>query len=573
MKFIEFDPLKCDECYRCLRNCPTKAIAFNDNHREIIDDRCIKCGICQLHCEKGALQIHLDIDKVKMSIQRGDMVIASVAPSYAGAFDSEQAKLIYNILIKLGFTIVEETAIGAELVSGEYERMIAQSQRDNIITSCCPSSNYLIEQYYPEAIPSMLGVISPMVAHGKNLKDRYGSESFVVFIGPCLAKKAEAEEFSEAIDAVITFRELEEWIEGECLDLSKLSVDENSMGASKRGKAYPLGGSLWKSDLKTRINPRYEYIHIDGIESCHEFLKAVSDRSISGYCAELNICQGSCLNGPDLPKNAANYYERISRLKASIDESNECLHDEIETTNEEVACMDLSRVFTSKLVDEEISENEVLAVLSQMGKDLCEDRLNCGACGYTTCYEKAEAVVLGYSSPDMCMDLLRKNAEDIRSTIFENSPNAICIFDEDFRLREVNPSFNRIFNPDQVGVRHWPIHAFIDHEIFTEFKRSRNNILTRKIELDLTDRIVIANLVKLDKDQLNIGIFTDVTAAEKHREELTRVKEKTVETCQAVIDRQMRVVQEIASLLGETAAETKAGLNQLRDIVLEDKEF
>lgn len=573
MNFIEFDPQKCDECYKCLRVCPTKAIAFTKESRNIIDDRCIKCGMCQMECQSGALSIHLDINKVRQAIGQGKKVVATIAPSYAGVFTLSDPLLMVSALKELGFSHVEETAHGAELVSLQYEKEIIEGNADNIITSCCPSSNYLIEHYYPQAIDSVIKVVSPMIAHGMDLKSRYGSEVFVVFIGPCLAKKAEADEFEQSIDAVITFRELEEWMEFVNLSFEGLTPDSFDCPATMRGKSYPLGGSLWKSDMQSRINPKYKYIHVDGIENCKSFLSAVSEKKITGYCAELNICSGSCLNGPDMPKNAPGLFERMSRLQNYAKEKTIDDAAEYEKMFKRNQSLDLGRQFTNKSSISLVKEADVKKILVEMGKDSEADQLNCGACGYSTCYDKAVAVTEGYSDKEMCFDRLRKNAENMRSAIFENSPNAICIIDDELRIREVNPSFNHMFNSNNIKVKYWPIQAFIQNDVFDELGENNSSILGRRIYINDLDKTFLSNFVKLENNALTVGIFTDITIAEKNQNELRRVKEETIRTCQDVIDKQMRVVQEIASLLGETTAETKIGLNQLKNIVLEEGDF
>lgn len=572
MKFISFDANKCDECFKCLRACPTKAIAFTNKSHHIIDERCIKCGLCQLHCPEGALSIELDLNHVQRLIKKNKKVIASLAPSFAGAFNMSNPHQMSTALRELGFFAVEETARGAEMISKSYEKIIESGKQDNIITSCCPSSNYLIEHYYSNAVNAVIQYVSPMLAHGHDIKERYGNDVFVVFIGPCLAKKAEAVEMPGSIDAVITFRELEKWLDEEAIILDQLELSAFDTPVTERGRAYPLGGSLWREDLKTRINPQYEYIHVDGIENCHEFLKAVENDEIHGYCAELNICSGSCLNGPNLPANTPNQFKRMQLVKQHVSDLSKTIPDQKDPISFNMENDDhLKRKFTSKPIDTQgINENEVAAILVKMGKYTEQDQLNCNACGYSTCYDKAIAVTLGHSDINMCLDSLRKKAEGLQSIIFESSPNAICILDSEQRIQEVNPAFHRLFNASQIKLTYWPIAALIEDKIFDEIIESQESTMSKKIYIESLDRTFFFNIVRVNEGKTYVGIFTDITQEEFNRQELAKVKAETLKTCQEVIDHQMRVAQEIASLLGETTAETKIGLNKLKGLVLSD---
>ncbi len=568
MKFINFDAEKCDECFKCLRACPTKAIAFTNKSHHIIDDLCIKCGLCQMHCPEGALTIQLDLDSVQRAIKSGKKVVASIAPSFAGSFDLKHPNQMHTALKALGFFAIEETARGAEIVSLEYEKTIALGEKKNIITSCCPSSNYLIEHYFPEAIDVVIPTVSPMLAHGFDLKERYGTDAYVVFIGPCLAKKAEAVEIEGAIDAVITFRELEKWLIEQGIAIETLAQTPFSTPVSKRGRAYPLGGSLWKSDLKTRINPTYDYVHVDGIENCESFLKSITSGEISGYCAELNICDGSCVNGPNMPDSAPNMFKRMQKVKQHVQSQEGYSDVEIPF---ELSPEQLRRSFHSKSTNEApVNDLEVAEVLMKMGKYSEQDQLNCNACGYTTCYDKAVAVIRGHSDINMCMDSLRKKAEGLQSIIFEASPNAICILDQELRIQAVNPSFHNLFNSSRIKLNYWPIAALIEDPIFDDLLSSGELRVSKKIYLESVDKSFFSNVVQLNEGKTIVGIFTDITQAENNRQELERVKAETISTCQEVIDHQMRIAQEIASLLGETTAETKIGLNKLKKLVLSD---
>lgn len=552
MKFIEFHEEKCDECFKCLRNCPTKAISFSKLERTIIDDLCIKCGKCLTCCSQKALTLHYDKNYVKTLIAGSKKVVATLAPSFAGLFDMENPQQMVSGLKALGFDYVEETARGAELVSSHYDEIIQSQEMENVITSCCPSSMYLMQHNYKEAIKSALPIMSPMVAHGRDIKARYG-DVFTVFIGPCVAKKAEAMEFRDAIDAVITFRELEEWMEEENIELKSFEPVDFDAVSSNRGKAYPIGVHVEQTN--------YHTVHLAGVDSCEEFLKAVNSGKVKGFCAELNICSGSCLDGPEIPKQAPNLFERMEKLRKYIATDN--MKEDIEFS------VPISRTFddwtnTHKKVD----ENAIFEVLITMEKYSETDQINCGACGYSTCYDKAKAVVLGYSDIELCMERLKHKVESLQSIIFDNSPNAICILDEEQRIKELNPSFCKIFNEDHTKLVGWPIHAVISNDIFEKLRLPDTDRLSQKLRLEDIDKTFFVNLIKIHDGQTFVGIFTDISYEEENRVEMQHMKAETLDTVQQVIEKQMRVAQEIASLLGETTAETKLGLNHLRDLIL-----
>jgi PAS domain-containing protein len=503
---------------------------------------------------------------VKRAIHQKRKVVASLAPSFAGVFNLEQSGQIVSALKKLGFNAVEETARGAEIVSLEYEKVISEGKHDNIITSCCPSSNYLIQRYYKKALDSVIPVVSPMVAHGYDIKKRYGNDTFVVFIGPCLAKKAEAVDMPDSIDAVITFKELTKWLEEEHIHFESLEPFGFETPSTRRGRAYPLGGSLWRGDMKTRIKSDYTYVHVDGIEACETFLQAVDDGDITGFCAELNICSGSCLNGPDMPDDAPNLFKRMSLMTTHANS------DGADTKAFEpcrVAPSDLHRNFPPKSTGfPPINDNQISEILIQMEKYTEKDQLNCGACGYSTCYDKAVAISRDLSDVNMCLDTLRRKAESLQSIIFENSPNAICILDSALRIQEVNPSFNKLLNASKIKLTHWPIAALVDDPIFEEIVTGDSTHHSKKIYLPSILRTFYTNVVKLNNGKIYVVILTDITEYENSKEEFERVKAETLITCQEVIDKQMRIAQEIASILGETTAETKMGLNKLKKLVL-----
>jgi len=576
MKFIEFDQKKCDSCYKCLRTCPTKAISFNKDSRKVIDNLCIKCGLCQQSCPQGALKIRSNVEAVENLIAHGESVAVSIAPSFVGAFGLDQPEIMVGALKELGFSIVEETAVGAEMVAKEYDQYIEETEKDVIITSCCPSANYFIEQHFPFLIPSVIPVVSPMVAHGKTIKAHYGHETKVVFIGPCLAKIAEAEEMGEAIDEVLTFDELDQMIKAKGKRLYDYTPKTFDRTSHARGRAFPLGGSL-KKDGKVTKDEKFRFFHVDGIEACKTMIDEIRIGSLKQCCIEMNICEGSCLNGPEMPKNylgrfarelfMRNYVEKaklgpVSELAKGIDE------DEEETVKK----VSLKREFQNKQDYQQEPNIEVIRqTMARMGKYTKEDELNCGACGYKTCYEKAKAVFLGYSDIDTCLPYLREKAESMQNTMIENSPNAVVVMNAVLEIIEVNPSFMRMFNQENLPVEEMPIKLFINHPIFQEVVDQGGSIHNQKIYVDDLERYYFINIVRMEDSDNLLAFLTDITQDEIHQKEFKKVKEETLQKTQEVIDKQMRVAQEIASLLGETTAETKMSLKSLNELVLIDR--
>lgn len=562
MKFIQFDSEKCDSCYKCLRTCPTKAISFNKNSRQIVDELCIKCGLCQQSCPREALSIRSSTMIVRDMIASGEQVIVTIAPSFVGAFGLKEPGRMVALLKKIGFSEVEETAVGADLVVDEYKRFLIETENDVVITSCCPSAYYLIEQHYPHIIPNLIPVVSPMVAHGRSIKERFGQEVKTVFIGPCLAKMAEAEESENAIDAVLTFAELEEMMKEDSLKLHEFEPEAFHIKTSSVGRAFPLGIDFEDHEKN------YQYLHVDGIESCKEVLKEIRNGSLKNCCIEINICEGSCLGGPDMPKNSLGTYSRQLFVKDYIDSKKNDMEKipAIETK------VNLKKEFTDKqMFKSEPNISMVYNILKQMGKYTKEDELNCGACGYKTCYDKAKAVFYGYSDIETCLPYLQEKAESMQSIMIEHSPNAVVLLDNELVVQEVNPTFNKIFNKDNLPVEDMPIKLFVDHPIFEEIIKNKENITNQKIYIKEYNTYYFANLVYIEDDQMIIGFLTDISSDIHRQKEFERVKEETLLKTQEVIDKQMRVAQEIASLLGETTAETKMSLKSLNNLVLQER--
>ncbi|HWR61531.1 MAG TPA: [Fe-Fe] hydrogenase large subunit C-terminal domain-containing protein [Clostridia bacterium] len=569
MNFINFSRANCRNCYRCLRSCPVKAIQIKDEQANIIEDRCIACGHCLLSCPQDARNIRSDISEVRAALKSGRTVIASLAPSFAGAFDMLEAGQMAAALKQLGISIVEETAVGADIVTGLYREHMKEGGKANLITTCCPSANYLIEKYHPSLIQYMLPVASPMLAHGRLLKHVHSQEAYVVFIGPCVAKKAEAfgMQYLGSIDAVLTFEELNQWFLEEGIDIKSLVPDIFSSNPSSGGRRYPVSGGVLDS-ISGGDTYGYTLLRVDGFSKCMKVFQALEMGLLNNTCVEVSICEGSCLGGPGMPKDNMNYFKYYQSIREHAAKA-PATASTGQATDGRPASISFSKSFFDKsLPPTPAAEEELSRILQGMGKFTPSDELNCGACGYNSCREKAKAVIDGMAEMSMCLPYMRSKAESMTNIIFDQSPNIIMLIDEDLNIKEFNPTAERLLKVSAQEAKDRPIDLLMDDSGFAAVVRTKTSIYKQKLSLMQHGLVFMTNLVYLEKQKLILAIMTDITLDEKHQEELARVKQNTLEAAQKVITKQMRVAQEIAGLLGETTAETKVILTKLKEIVV-----
>lgn len=565
MKFINYSNENCNHCYKCIRVCSPKAISIFEKTASIDQKRCISCGECYVTCEQEALYIIDKVSEIKKAFNSSQKVIVSLAPTFPGAFETTERGQMITALKQLGFNRVEETAVGGDLVMEAYEEYLENTEKNNVIATTCPSTNYLIEKYYPNLRENMIPIISPMIAHGKLLKKEYGSDCHVVYIGSCLAKKAEARERQNrgTVDTVLTFVELKGWLEQEGIDLKTLSVSEFDKEGSKKGSMIPCKMDFSRPGIK-----RFEKMVVTGVENSKEILESLSQGELKHVFLEVASCERGCINGTGMPKDDISYYIRRKRTKEYLQEKRPEKSME-RSEKKELASYELAKMIYDQSVEiPKYSREEVERVLRSMGKNRKEEELNCDACGYGTCRANAESILRGTSQVNMCLPFMRAKAESLKNVIFDHSPNAIFMVDFNFHVREFNPSSERIFQVSSEEMKDRPIGKVIPDDLFQKVMDTKINTIGKKVEYPRYGVILIANIIYLEDEGILMAIMTDVTSAEKNKEELERVKGETIHAAQNVIDKQMRVAQEIASLLGETTAETKVTLSKLKEIVL-----
>jgi iron only hydrogenase large subunit-like protein len=568
MELINFSKANCRSCYKCLRSCPVKAIRIKNDQAKIVEERCVACGQCLVVCPQNARQIKSDAYKIKNAILTGKTNIAIVAPSFAGAFSLEAPGQLVSALKKLGFQRVEEVALGAQVVTDLYMDYIKNGDRKSYITTSCPSINYLIETYYPSLIEFLIPVDSPMLAHGKILKNTYDN-CFVTFIGPCTAKKFESVESDNygIIDAVLTFDELSKLLEEKQINLKELDplpFDENG---TLTGRLFPVPGKLSSEFEGKKINS-YENITVDGMDRCLQLFKAMESGSIDNVIIEALACRGGCINGPAMPKDEVDFFTRQRSIKKYIKENST---KDVFLLPESLKQICFSKTFKDRSLKKSIIDEEnITQILRKLGKYTHSDELNCGVCGYNTCREKAQAVLEGMAEVNMCIHYIRNKAESITNVVFETSPNAIFTLDEDLLVKDFNPASEKMFNIKFEEIKDKPICMIMEDSSFYKVKETKQNMIGNRVFLNNHEMVVLENIIYLENHGVFLVIINDITMQEKSKGELAIVKEKTLDAAQAVIEKQMRVAQEIASLLGETTAETKVILTKLKAIALGD---
>lgn len=549
-KFLQLKKSNCKNCYKCIRNCPVKSIKFADGQANIIPDECILCGRCFVNCPQDAKQIRDDVPRVKEMIASGKKVIASVAPSFIAEFPLMDFAAMKSALLKLGFADAQETAIGATIVKTEYEKMIASGKHDVIISSCCHSVNALIQKYYPSVLPYLADVLSPMLAHCRVIKEE-NPGACVVFIGPCISKKEEAELYGEC-DVALTYEELEAW-------MNEAGVvpagDSTEPDEGKRGRFFPIKGGIIKS-MHTE-NTGFTYLAVDGVQNCIAAIKEIESGALKNCFIEMNACEGACINGPAISHHHKPLLSGEVKVVAFAGD------DEFRVAMPIDTFKNIPYIGTHEKIPGEAAIKEILA---KMGKTSPEQELNCGSCGYPTCREKAIAVYQGKADLSMCLPFLKEKAETFSGYVINNTPNAIFVLDENLCVQQINKAGCALFNlktpSDILGS---PIVRLLNPADYLGVMTSGVPIKEKKHYLAEYKKYVAETIVYDHEYHIVFSIMRDITSEEERQSERSELCNKTVAITNEVIEKQMRVVQEIASLLGETTAETKIALTQLKD--------
>ncbi|MDI6755606.1 MAG: [Fe-Fe] hydrogenase large subunit C-terminal domain-containing protein, partial [Thermodesulfobacteriota bacterium] len=405
---------KCRRCYTCVRKCPAKAIKVEEGQAKVVKERCIACGSCAKVCHQGAKAVRDSTGIVKELFWNNAKVIACLAPSFPAAFPQARPGQIISAVKALGFTEVMEVAFGADLVAKAHARLMRRNGNKLVISSPCPALVLYVKKYFPSLVPSLSPIVSPMAAMGRIIKRVYCPEAKMVFVGPCIAKKAEIEdpEVAGDVDAVLTFEELERMFKEAGIDVEKLLESDADGPVPRLGRIFPVPGGLLRSaELKEDICQN-QVLVTEGKEACTQILNELLEDAVEVKFLDLLFCEG-CINGPAYPNGLSVFARKESvanYVKKKLTEEREARHL---ADMRKYRKVDLSRTFSSE--DHRLptpSYAIIREILRRTNKIHTDDELNCGACGYSSCQEKASAVYWGLAENEMCLPYLIDQLEE-----------------------------------------------------------------------------------------------------------------------------------------------------------------
>lgn len=550
---------RCRDCYRCVRVCPASAIKMQDGQAQVLPERCIACGTCIVNCPQHAKEYRPELTKVLDLLASGLPVALSIAPSFVSYYEEWKHKRLPSAMRMAGFRLVGETAVGAwhtALASRAY--IEAHPGQSHICTACPAVVNY-ISHCFPQLSDLLVPVASPMRMHARLIKES-SPRMKVVFVGPCVAKKDEAtwQSTHEEIDAVLTFEELNELLSIKEIDLQR--CEESSFDQTVPGEArlFPLEGGLLRTAAMDDNLLSCETLAVSGFREIKQAFEAVSQRA-EPIIIEPLWCKNGCIAGPSF-RSECNFVSGRQRVLT------------FNKKHPGSAEPELSR-FTHTGFDTQVchpkvvhSEESIAQVLRKTGKHSKQDELNCTACGYASCREKAIAVLDGLAEIQMCMPFMRRTAESRFETIIARDPNGIVLLADDLTIVHMNPSFKKMFSCSDALIGR-KISYLIDPDSFEKLVVGKEEVVRSVMHFAPYNLICHVVAYSLPEQRQYAGIFMDITDRQSSREKLDELKSEALIKAQELVDHQIGMAQELARFLGEHTAKGEVLLKKLIDSI------
>ena len=547
---------ECQDCYKCVRQCPVKAIQVRDAYATIVPEMCVYCGACVSICPNTAKHVRNDLPRARQLIRLPSPVYVSLAPSWITEFPHVSAAQMVAALKRLGFDGVSETALGAQQVSAHVAKTLIEEPGRILLSSACPTVVAYIQKHKPHLVDAITGLLSPLLAHCRMLRSHFAGQISVVFIGPCIAKKVEADEHPDLLDLALTFEDLRIWLGAERLDprsLTPAAEDRFTPESAEEGVLYPVDGGMI-AGIKAHCSvDDGAFMSFSGLEAVENALDGLDELQGQGLFLELLACEGGCINGPKVTRQGNTVVKRHQVLTSA-----RFPHT---TPVPRLPAFDLYRPIEALYLSQEpLSEVRISEVLRSIGKHSIEDELNCGGCGYDSCREFGKALIAKRAERSMCVSWMRQLAFKKANVLIHKMPSAVVIVDGDLNILECNNAFVAIVN------QHTPAHSTAElegrslesllpfHHLFANVLKNDMDILDRDIRF--LDTILHLSIFSIDPHSVVGAILQDITRPSVQKEQVIR-------RAREVIQKNLATVQKIAYLLGENAAESEVTLNTI----------
>lgn len=406
---------KCRRCSYCIQICPAKAIKLQKDSLKIIHERCIMCGSCITTCPQQALNYKSGLQQVVDFLANKEKTIACLDPAFPAVLDVGTPRQLVTALKKVGFTEVWEGAFGAELVSQAYRKMLSEDVNKPLISSFCPVIVFYIQKYLPQLIPYLAPIVSPMIAIGRIAREIRGPEWKVVYITSCLAqiKEMVAPEVANAVDQVITFRDMKKLLK-DC-QVKNEELEETDFDGPKPflGRVICVIGGLYRS-----TGSHFDVL-MDDISVTYGHKRAIGalNQLAAGYIdakfLDFVYCFG-CVDGPFVDRELTVLGRRQIVARYAKAEMEKQDVSSVIADLDRYESIDLHRGFEN--MEQRLptpTEEQIRAILKKIDKLPPSHNLDCRACGYATCRDKAIAVAQGIADEEYCLPYLLEQSKKI----------------------------------------------------------------------------------------------------------------------------------------------------------------
>ncbi|MDR2168654.1 MAG: 4Fe-4S binding protein [Planctomycetaceae bacterium] len=547
----------CQDCYKCIRHCPCRAIRIDNGRAGVIQDLCVACGMCVRVCPANAKKIRPDLPRIKYLLSSGKKIYASLAPSFVNYFKRFRHEALTAAILQLGFSGVSETALGAQIVSSQTADFLNDAASGIYISSACPAAVDYIKKYAPSYVQNIVPVLSPLLSHAKLLRKTFGDDIGVVFFGPCAAKKNEADRNPELLDVAASFNDLAQFFVTENINIESINPKNYSPMIpqyAEEGKIYAVEGGM--NDTLRGVKNDIRFFTVSGLRNIERLFCKVPEPSQLGDCKifiECLACSGGCVNGPVMSNESAGTLAAIAQIAKSYDGGNSLSrrYDLRINTN----------IYAEPQHAPDITEKEIQSALATVGKFVPSDELNCGGCGYFTCREFAKALIAKKAETEMCVSYLRQLAQRKSNALIRYIPAGVVIIDRWLRIVECNRRFAELFDEstviafDACGLTGADLRTFAGFDDLIATVLENGGELQRNNQV-YADKILNISVFTIAPRQSVGAIIQNVTTTELQREQVA-------EKAKAVIQKNIITCQKIARNLGEHMAETEILLREI----------